>query len=52
MAKGKNTKGQTTIYKTKDRVTRTPRKTDKAVFWTDLSLVLIEYVHISFTYKK
>jgi len=26
MAKRKNTKGQTTIYKTKDRVTRTPLK--------------------------
>ena len=27
MAKRKSTKGQTTIYKTKDRVTRTPLKT-------------------------
>jgi hypothetical protein len=34
MAKRKSTKGQTTIYKTKDRVTRTPLKTGGELRWS------------------
>ena len=42
MAKRKNTKGQTTIYKTKDQVTRTPLKTG----------AFLEYLYFIFRFRS